>query len=446
MRRWIASAAGVAVLALAAPQPHARAAERVAEDAASVREVAKRKQRVRVIARLKRRDAAGTVSEHALRGRMAGAGVARFERLGDLPHVALEVDERQLDALVASGEVERIRPDRLLRPRLAESAALVGAPVARGLGAGGDGQVVAILDTGVDAAHPFLRGKVLQEACFSSTVRTDRAASLCRGARPSGVGTGAAAPCPSTLDGCHHGTHVAGIVAGEGRQFSGVAPGARIVSVQVYSRVADAEACGWAGADCVLAYESDLIRGLNHVRSLTGRYRIAAANLSLSGPAQGGGACDDEPIKAAIDALRARGVATVVATGNDYADDAVGYPGCVSSAIAVASSTDSARSERVSSFSNFSPLVDLVAPGETILSSVPGGRFRALSGTSMAAPHVAGAWAALKSADPRASVSRIEGLLESTGRPLRDAGARLTRPRLDVGRAAAALRGRVPTS
>jgi subtilisin family serine protease len=273
-----------------------------------------------------------------------------------------------------------------------------------------------------------------------------RAASLCRGARPSGVGTGAAAPCPSTLDGCHHGTHVAGIVAGEGRQFSGVAPGARIVSVQVYSRVADAEACGWAGADCVLAYESDLIRGLNHVRSLAGRYRIAAANLSLSGPAQGGGACDDEPIKAAIDALRARGVATVVATGNDYADDAVGYPGCVSSAIAVASSTDSARSERVSSFSNFSPLVDLVAPGETILSSVPGGRFRALSGTSMAAPHVAGAWAALKSADPRASVSRIEGLLESTGRPLRDAGARLTRPRLDVGRAAAALRGRVPTS
>jgi subtilisin family serine protease len=332
MRRWIASASAVVLLAVLPPAgpPAARAAERrVAEDAASVREVAKRKQRVRVIARLKRHDPAGTVSEHALRGRMAGAGVAWFERLGDLPHVALEVDERQLDALVASGEVEQIRRDRKLRPRLAESVPLVGAPAAWGRGARGDGQVVAILDTGVDGAHPFLRGKVLQEACFSSTVRTDRAASLCRGARPSGVGIGAAAPCPITVDGCHHGTHVAGIVAGEGPDFSGVAPGARIVSVQVYSRVADAETCGYAGAECVVAYESDLIRGLNHVRSLAGRYRIAAANLSLSdGPEEGGVACDDEPIKAAIDALRARGIATVVAAGNDYADGAVGYPGC----------------------------------------------------------------------------------------------------------------------
>ena len=133
-----------------------------------------------------------------------------------------------------------------------------------------------------------------------------------------------------------------------------------------------------------------------------------------------------------------------MAAGNDYVNGGVGYPGCVSSAITVASSTDSARAERVSSF--FSPLVDLLAPGETIVSSVPGGRYRALAGTSMAAAQVSGAWAALRSADPRASVSRVEQALEGTGRPLREADTRLVRPRIDVGRAAGALRGGAPAS
>src|SRR4029078_10523763 len=104
----------------------------------------------------------------------------------------------------------------------------------------GTGTVVAILDTGVDASHPFLAGKVIDEACFSSTI-AGLSQSVCPNGTGQQCGTGAAAPC--SLDSCLHGTHVAGIATGNGasagQPFSGVAKGARIVAVQVFSIVTD---------------------------------------------------------------------------------------------------------------------------------------------------------------------------------------------------------------
>src|SRR5258705_417618 len=81
------------------------------------------------------------------------------------------------------------------------------------------GWVVAILDTGVHGAHPFLAGKVVSEACYS-------AHGDCPNGNDEQIGAGAGETCTYAPHTCRHGTHVAGIAAGRGDDFSGVARGA----------------------------------------------------------------------------------------------------------------------------------------------------------------------------------------------------------------------------
>ena len=409
---------------------------------AALRAAAQAKGKVRVVARLRTTSAdarTAAAPEAALRGRLAGVGVRRVDRLDDLPLVVLELDPRQLDSLLQSGLAADVAEDELLRPDFQPDVQLVAAPEAWSAGASGQGQVVAVLDTGVDRTHPYLKGKVVSEACYSTTSASQNATSLCPGNASSALGPGSAGPCPATMKDCEHGTHVAGIVAGRAQAYSGIAPLAHLVSIQVYSAVRAPSSC-YSPDPCPLAFGSDIIRGLNRVRALGKTYRVAAANLSL-----GGGlyrrACDGKPVKLAIDALRAQGTATVVASGNGSSSEGVSFPGCVSTAVTVSSSGGQPRNEWISSFANFSPLVDLVAPGESIVSSIPGGGYKALSGTSMAAPHVAGAWAVLRSKSPDATVDQIERVLVSAGTMVHDIYANnLAKPRIELDKALLALR------
>ena len=121
--------------------------------------------------------------------------------------------------------------------------------------------------------------------------------------------------------------------------------------------------------------------------------------------------------KAAIDQLRSAGIATVISSGNSGYVDGLAAPACISSAIAVGATT---KADAVSSFSNAASFLSLLAPGSSIVSSVPGGGFASLSGTSLAAPHVAGAWAVLKGRRPTASVAEILAALRDTGLPIAD--------------------------
>jgi subtilisin len=370
-----------------------------------------------------------------------------------IPFMAIMVNDAQLQQLQASTLVTSITLNQRVYPMLQESIPLIGADVTAANGLTGVGQAVAILDTGVDSNHPFFEGRVTHEACFS----TDEFPYVtnCPNGMNEQYGPGAAQACEGR-QGCFHGTHVAGIAAGrsEARQMRGVAPDADIVGVQVFSGISSWY-CLVAPNVCnsVTASFEDVVRGLEYVYTLSvdEGVPIAAANMSLGTLDRYVGECPG--VSPALDALvtnlRSVGVATVVATGNSGFTDGVSWPSCVPGIITVGASDND---DVVAEFSNSGPILDLLAPGVEIGSAVPPGTnpddettiYAATSGTSMAAPHVAGAWAVLKQVAPEASVDEILMALQTSGVLITDNRNGLVQPRIQVDAAVAALQGGLP--
>jgi subtilisin family serine protease len=205
-----------------------------------------------------------------------------------------------------------------------------------------------------------------------------------------------------------------------------MAPGAGLVAVQVFTRP--------SGGAIPEGTEASVLAGLNHVAGLAGSHRIAAVNLSVTVGEPTSTHCDAQSpaLKSAVDALRARRVVVVGASGNDFATNGITAPSCLSNVVSVGSVDlpGSGLPEQVSAFSNSAPILDLLAPGSEITSAYPGGA-ATLSGTSMAAPHVAGAAAVFASRRPSASSATIARLLRESGVPVSDP-LRGTFPRLDA--------------
>ncbi len=338
-----------------------------------------------------------------------GLATATRYQYRSIPFIAMSVDEPALAFLASSPGIGSIVEDRAEPPSMVSSNAVIRSAEMWARNFDGTGQAVAVLDTGVDSSHPwFTNGsKIVAEACFSTA--DAESTSLCPGDISPSIGPGAASVCDAPAKACSHGTHVAGTVAGNdgiGPGY-GVARGADIIAIQVFSF--------YGGPNPHLAKISDQIAALEHVLDLSDEMDIAAVNMSL-----GGGryfdqeACDQQNAarKAAIDNLRGVGIATVISAGNSGYKDSIGTPGCISSAISVGATQDD---DQVAEFSNIYPQIHLLAPGVDITSSIPGGGLDSFNGTSMAAPHVAGAFAVLKQRDPLASVGDHLALLQRTG-------------------------------
>jgi subtilisin family serine protease len=376
------------------------------------------------------------------RAAIAAVRAALLRRLGGhatgeskawtFPMLALSLDRAGLRLLAGSPLVGNVAADILLRT--ADDTVLappIGEAPVWGSGHAGAGQTIAVLDTGVDSSHPYLGGRVAAEACFSGGGQPGQ--SLCPNGQVTQSGTGAAAPCTGS-EACMHGTGMAGVAAGDGQAAGvagrGVAPQARIIAAQIFSRTA-------TGA--IAAYESDVISALNWVYQESGSMAIGAVNMSFGvDTAPYGATCDDvnPPMTAAISSLRAANIAVIVSSGNGSLTTGIAHPACVSSAIAVGSV---GSADQVSSFSNRWTGAMLLAPGESVFGPAPGNKYMLYTGTSPAAAVVSGAFADMRSAAPQASVDQMLAALRATGHM--DDAAGTTWPRIELDAAIAALTG-----
>lgn len=378
-----------------------------------------------------------------VRGGADDEGVRRYDFI---PYVAFSASAAELRRLLADPDVVSVQQDTLYAPQLSDSIPLIHADDAyQKYGISGQNRVVAVLDSGVAKKHPMLDGKVVSEACYS-TKDAPRLTPVCPGGKTQSVAKGSGVNCSVDIDGCNHGTHVASIAVGDAT-YRGVAFGADLIAIQIFSRNNSADQCAALGRKkpCAFATGADLLKGLERVYKLRGFYKIAAVNLSIGGGHYSQN-CDgaDPAGAAALSKLRAAGIAPVVSAGNDGSDTKVSNPGCLSAAITVGNSTKAdfdEQLEHVAGSSNYGKLIELMAPGEKILAAVPPGskcitKFGAyckLSGTSMAAPHVAGAFAMLRQLKQSASVDDILEALECSGKTVeRPEGGGVDKPRIDL--------------
>ncbi|MSO96874.1 MAG: hypothetical protein EXR11_01460 [Rhodospirillaceae bacterium] len=335
---------------------------------------------------------------------------------------ATERATRSAATTAAAGDT----PEKAL---LSSSVTYINANKAWDRGFKGKDQSIAILDDGIDRNHDMFVGKIVAEACYSTKVNSDDQP-LCPGGTTSSTSVGAASNCSAGPEVCSHGSHVAGIAAGNdiiGQiTLRGVAFEANLIPIQVFTIVKNQVDCK-NETPCMLAYSSATLSALNFAISQAVPQKLAAVSISLGGDPVSG-ACDTDVRKTAIDSLRNIGVLTVIAAGNDGNLNKITPPACVSSALAVSSIIITVPDREANQATN----VALLAPGVLINSANRGNEYVKRSGTSMAAPHAAGAIAILKSAKPAASAGEIENALKTGGIPTTLPEWTWNTPRIDL--------------
>jgi subtilisin family serine protease len=327
-------------------------------------------------------------------GSLAAADVQRFEFI---PYMAVTVDASGLARLLADPQVVSVKKETVFEPALTETIPLIHADKVFAKGVQGSGYVVAVIDSGVSKTSPMLAGKVVSEACYSSNIAAQGISSFCPGGATSSLAVGSATNCPLNVPGCDHGTHVASIAAGNSSVYDGVARNSSIIAIKVATRQGGP---GCTRTPCLAIREGDVLLALKRVIALRNTFKIAAVNLSLT--TRGtlfASQCDatNNELTVAFKNLRAADIAAIVASGNNSSNNSVGIPACITSAIAVGNTQ---KNDLIGITSNHSPLVDLMAPGTNVTAGVPPGApciqppgaaaYCAKTGTSMAAPHVAG--------------------------------------------------------
>jgi hypothetical protein len=330
----------------------------------------------------------------------------------------------------------------------------------------GGGWTIAQLDTGVEKTHPFLQNKVIDEACFSRSYADGSVLSTCPAGvvdngtypgvlRPSTVTfkkqlhTGAAVPCNMSNPACGHGTATAGVAVGsngshQARSFSGVARGATLLPIQVFSSV-NGQVASFIGDQIrALAYLYETARSERSIAAVT--ISIAVDGYGYSDQEECDSSHDDTTLTnaytAAVANLRSVGIPVVMGAGNAGSQNGPAFPSCVHPGISVGGVT---KEDQVWDLTNSGDLMDIWAPaaadasvaptddfGSGIVTSWPGGSYLGLTGTSISTPHVAGAFALLRQRWPDGNVEALINGVLNAGPRITNPWNGLTKRRLDV--------------
>jgi subtilisin family serine protease len=332
-------------------------------------------------------------------------GTSRGATLSSINATAIGESKRQSHAFWASlrvglSSVKRVWLDAKVKVDLHESVPLIGAPQAWAAGYNGSGVNVAVLDTGIDAAHPDFAGKIVAGQNFVPAGQPG-------GGDPSDV-----------TDGFGHGTHVASIIAGtgaaDGGYYTGVAPGARLIIGKVLN-------------DAGSGLDSWIIDGMEWATQVE-HARIVSMSLGPGSASDG-----TDPMSQAVNDLTAQtGALFVIAAGNaGPSAQTVASPGAADAALTVGAVD---KSDHLASFSSRGPRLgdyaikpEIAAPGVDIVAARAPGTpigdqdpvdqyYTRLSGTSMATPHVAGAAAILAEEHPDWTAAQLKPALISTSK------------------------------
>jgi len=335
------------------------------------------------------------------------AGNVKYKVLYIINAIALKANKRLINMLAKRPDVQKIIYDETVAlPPVIESKeppqtssdsewniSIVRADKVRKLyGLDGSGVVVGHIDTGCDANHPDLKGKVIRFKDFVNN-KTE------------------------PYDDQGHGTHTCGTIAGGNAsgKYIGIAPGAKLIVAKVFSSSGSAQS-------------SDIMDAMQWMLDPDGDPATNDAPKLVSN-SWGSSSQTNTTYWDAVEAWRAAGIFPCFAAGNSGpSSSTVGTPGGFPHAFAVGA-TD--INDKIAYFSSRGPIKwngkiyikpEVSAPGKNINSAKPGGGYRVNSGTSMACPNVAGIIALIYQANPDISISEIWDVLEATAKDLGESG------------------------
>jgi subtilisin family serine protease len=352
---------------------------------------------------------------------------------------ALSLPEGEVGRLRSLPGVRDVLPTASYAPESMSSPQQIGAPAlwGSGLDTAGQGVKIGIIDSGIDPDHRFFdpTGYTMPPGFPKGQQRfTTAKVIVARAFAPKSATAPTARVAFSDSD-ASHGTHVAGIAAGnadtptgQGR-VSGVAPRAYLGNYKVFVQT-DAGLSPNANSPAIVAaIEAAVADGMDVINFSGGEPEIEPSR---------------DIVAIALDAAAAAGVVPVVAAGNDYNDfgaGSVSSPANSTGAISVGAVEigGSPVARRHAEFSSVGPTTislrlkpDVAAPGVDVLSSVPGG-WSEFSGTSMASPHIAGATALLRQRHPDWTVEQIKSALVQSGVDSLDEQGHAAGPRFQGG-------------
>lgn len=352
---------------------------------------------------------------------VGGFGAERGLR--NFPIVFGTVPASRLMDLAAMPEVRAVEPVVELRATRSEGGSLVKAPQLRNqFGGTGSGVGVAVIDSGVDATHAELAGRVVAQGDFTGT-----------------TGDG-------TIDGTGHGTSVAGIIAGGS---GGMAPQAGLWAAKIFDSNGNGTSVNLLAALDGL-YESRNEFGGLHVMNLSISIGSSVFN-SFAG-------CDAGPspaITSTVNTIAQAGISMFVSSGNGAAKNGVSFPACLTNTVAVGAVYDGnigspsfnncsdspTGADKVTCYSNSGVPLDILAPSHCSRTPQPGGGYDScFGGTSAAAPYAAGVAAQILSLRRNTTPAQMLEALATTGKPITDKNG-ITRRRIDAVAAYQALTG-----